>query len=47
VAIRTKEEVEGIRRACRVGREALDAAHRAVKPGVTTDELDRVVRRYI
>ena len=26
-----------------VGREVLDAAARAVKPGVTTDELDRIV----
>jgi hypothetical protein len=27
----------------RVGREVLDAAHAAVAPGVTTDEIDRVV----
>ena len=27
----------------RLGREVLDAAHRAVKPGVTTDEIDRIV----
>ena len=26
-----------------MGREVLDAAHRAVRPGVTTDEIDRVV----
>jgi hypothetical protein len=26
-----------------VGREVLDAAHKAVRPGVTTDEIDRVV----
>jgi hypothetical protein len=31
-------------RAHRVGRQVLDAAHAAVAPGVTTDELDRVVR---
>jgi hypothetical protein len=44
VAVRTADELAGIRRACLVGREVLDAAHRAVRPGVTTDEIDRVVR---
>lgn len=29
----------------RVGREVLDAAHAVVAPGVTTDEIDRVVSR--
>ena len=29
-----------------LGREILDAAHRIVKPGVTTDEIDRVVHEY-
>lgn len=33
----------GIREACRIGREVLDAAHAACKPGVTTDEIDRIV----
>ena len=37
-------ELEGIRAACRVGRDVLDAAHAAIAPGVTTDEIDRVVR---
>ena len=36
-------QVVRMRRACVLGREILDAAHRAVRPGVTTDELDRVV----
>ena len=36
------KDVEGIRAACLVGREVLDAAHAAVKPGITTDEIDRV-----
>ena len=26
-----------------VGREVLDKAARAIKPGVTTDEIDRIV----
>ncbi|GBF95512.1 methionine aminopeptidase 1A [Raphidocelis subcapitata] len=43
VVCRSPEEIEGIRRACLVGREVLDEAARAVRPGVTTDEIDRVV----
>ncbi|KFM24263.1 Methionine aminopeptidase 1A [Auxenochlorella protothecoides] len=34
---------EGIRAACTLGRKVLDLAHAAVAPGVTTDEIDRVV----
>ncbi|KAI8475143.1 MAG: methionine aminopeptidase [Monoraphidium minutum] len=43
VVCRSAEEIAGIRAACRAGRDALDAAARAVRPGVTTDEIDRVV----
>jgi methionyl aminopeptidase len=42
-AVRTPKEIEGIRAACRLAREILDTAARAVRPGVTTDEIDRVV----
>lgn len=42
--IRTNpEQLAGIRAACRAGREILDCAAAAVKPGVTTDEIDRIV----
>ena len=37
------EEQEKMRRAGRAGREVLDEAHRMVKAGATTDEIDRVV----
>jgi len=43
VPVRTEEEIARLRAVCRLGREVIDAAHRAVKPGVTTDEIDRVV----
>jgi methionyl aminopeptidase len=33
----------GLRHACHMGREVLDTAGRALRPGVTTDEIDRVV----
>ena len=39
----TDEEIEGMRVACKLGREVLDAAASAVDVGVTTDELDRIV----
>jgi methionyl aminopeptidase len=32
---------------CKIGREALDLAHKAVAPGVTTEEIDRIVHEYI
>uniref|UniRef100_A0A9J2P1A9 Methionine aminopeptidase n=1 Tax=Ascaris lumbricoides TaxID=6252 RepID=A0A9J2P1A9_ASCLU len=37
------EEIEGMRTACRLAREVLDEAARVCAPGVTTDEIDRVV----
>lgn len=37
------EELETMREACRLGREILDLAGRALKPGVTGDFIDRVV----
>jgi len=35
-------DIANIREACRIGRLALDAVGKAIKVGVTTDELDRV-----
>ena len=37
------KQIAGIKAACLAGREALDLAAAACKPGVTTDEIDRVV----
>ncbi|CAG0901156.1 unnamed protein product [Cyprideis torosa] len=37
------EEIEAMRVACRLGREVLDEGAKAVAPGVTTDEIDRIV----
>eukprot|EP00977_Amphora_coffeiformis_P013043 scaffold3339_cov174-Amphora_coffeaeformis.AAC.11 len=33
----------GLRHACRMGREVLDVAGKALRPGITTDEIDRIV----
>lgn len=43
VPTRSAKEIAGMRVACRLAREILDKAHAAVKPGVTTDEIDQVV----
>lgn len=42
-AVRSPAELAGIRAACRVAREILDTAAAAVRPGVTTDEIDAIV----
>ncbi|KZT54293.1 methionine aminopeptidase [Calocera cornea HHB12733] len=41
--ILNKQEIEGMRVSCRLAREVLDIAAAAVAPGVTTDELDKIV----
>ncbi|PIO57877.1 putative methionine aminopeptidase, type I, partial [Teladorsagia circumcincta] len=43
VKVLNDEEKEGLRLACRLGREVLNEAAKACAPGVTTDEIDRVV----
>lgn len=43
IKILNKEEQEGMRKVCRLAREVLDIAARAVKPGVTTDQIDKIV----
>ena len=37
------EEIEGLRVACKLGREVLDEAAKVIDVGMTTDEIDRVV----
>eukprot|EP00049_Salpingoeca_infusionum_P025307 m.18513 g.18513 ORF g.18513 m.18513 type:complete len:395 (-) comp7892_c0_seq1:2267-3451(-) len=36
------EEIQKMRVACKLGREVLDACGAIIKPGITTDEIDRV-----
>jgi methionyl aminopeptidase len=43
VEIKSAAQIAKLRETCRVGREVLDVAARAIKPGVTTDEIDRIV----
>ncbi|KAF2315377.1 hypothetical protein GH714_039063 [Hevea brasiliensis] len=43
VEIKTPDQIQRMRETCKIAREALDAAARVIRPGVTTDEIDRVV----
>ena len=42
-----EEDLKKLRKACRIAREALDAGHAAVAPGVTTEKIDEIVHNYI
>ena len=39
------EQIEAMRKVCRLGREVLDIAAAAAQPGVTTDYIDEVVHK--
>lgn len=45
--VKTPEQIEGMRAACKLARATLEACGRAVAAGVTTDELDRVAHEFI
>lgn len=47
IPVYSLEEIEAMREVNRIGRIVLDTAHRAVKVGVTTDEIDRIVHECI
>ncbi|QIM18494.1 type I methionyl aminopeptidase [Leucobacter coleopterorum] len=43
----TEQEIDKIRAAGRIASRSLDAVEAAVKPGVTTAELDRIAHEYV
>jgi len=43
IEVKTPEQIEAMRKVCRLAREVLDIAGRAAKVGVTTEEIDRIV----
>lgn len=47
VHLKTPEEIAGMRVACRLASEVLDYITPFVKPGITTDELDRLCHDYM
>ncbi len=47
IVLKTAKEIEKMRKACIISAEALQVAGEAVKPGITTYEIDRIAYRYI
>ena len=47
VVLKTGRELKIMREACRISAEALKLVGRAVEPGITTAELDRIAENYI
>ena len=47
VFIKSEKEIEGIRKACRISAGALKAAGEAVKPGISTAEIDKIAHDYV
>lgn len=45
IKVLTAEEIEGVRKACKITREVLDIGAAAIRPGVTTDEIDAIVHQ--
>ena len=43
----TQTEVAGIRRACHIARSVLDGLKSRIEPGVTTDQLGKVLKRLL
>ncbi len=47
IPVHSKEDIETLREVALLARRALDWGHAHSKPGVTTDEIDRVVHEFI
>jgi hypothetical protein len=41
--VKSKKQIEGMRAVGKIAREILDIGAAAVRPGTTTDEIDRIV----
>ena len=47
ISVKTPHEIECMAHACRISAEALRLAGEAVKPGVTTAHIDKIIYNYI
>lgn len=45
IVVHSEEQIEGMRKVCRLAREVLEIAGKAVKAGVTTEEIDLIVHQ--
>lgn len=46
IIIKSQEQIEGIRRACRLVKETLDALDGLIKPGITTNSINEFVHEF-
>lgn len=44
--IKTPEQIEGIRQSCQLSKSILDNLEEIIRPGITTEEIDRYVHEY-
>lgn len=47
INIKSAREIEIMREACRITYLAIEEVHKAIKPGITTNELDKIAHDYI
>ncbi|MBE6700688.1 MAG: type I methionyl aminopeptidase [Ruminococcaceae bacterium] len=47
INIKNQTDIEKMRKACRITAGALKLAGQSIKPGMTTSELDRIIRNFI
>ena len=47
ILVKTAKEVEAMKPACQISAEALRLGGEAVKPGVTTAQIDKIIYDYI
>lgn len=47
IIIKTEEQIEGIRKSCKLAAKALVEANHWIKPGVTTKSIDEKIEEYI
>ncbi|CAJ1428365.1 unnamed protein product, partial [Effrenium voratum] len=47
VEVKSPEQVESMRKACGLAREALMVAREAIRPGVSTDDVDAAVHEFV
>ncbi|KAI8992540.1 peptidase M24, structural domain-containing protein [Pilobolus umbonatus] len=45
IKVLNEEEIKGMREVCRINREVLDIGAAAIRPGITTDEIDEVIHK--
>ncbi|KAI7899958.1 peptidase M24, structural domain-containing protein [Cokeromyces recurvatus] len=43
IKVLNAEEIEGMRKVCKIAREVLDIGAAAIRPGITTDEIDEII----